>query len=80
MNDGGVVDGRTSCPSSNPDPCICGRPDASSISAGQCAQEKRCRAAGGIWEPYIVFLPDGGEYGPRCQTADGSVFDAAAAP
>jgi hypothetical protein len=71
---------KSSCPTSNPDPCLSGRPDAGSISASQCAQEKRCRAAGGIWEPYIVFPSDGGEYGPRCQTVDGSLFDAAGGP
>lgn len=75
IDDGGVTDGKSSCQASNPDPCLCGRPDASSVLASQCAQEERCRAAGGVWEPYIVFLPDGGEYGPRCQTQDGGVFD-----
>ncbi len=64
------------CPSQNPDPCICGRPDANSISAAECVREKACRAAGGVWEPYYVELAEGGSYGPRCQTADGSVFDA----
>jgi hypothetical protein len=65
-----------SCLSSNPDPCACGRPDANALSATECAQETRCRAAGGSWEPYFVFLPDGGEHGPRCQTASGAPFDA----
>jgi hypothetical protein len=64
------------CQSQNPDPCICGRPDANSISAAECVREKACRAAGGVWEPYFVELAEGGSYGPRCQTADGSVFDA----
>ncbi|HEX3903759.1 MAG TPA: hypothetical protein VH853_13040 [Polyangia bacterium] len=64
------------CPSQNPDPCICGRPDANSISAAACVREKACRAAGGVWEPYLVFLPEGGSYGPRCQSVDGSVLDA----
>src|SRR5450631_440779 len=76
ITDGGAVDGQNACSASNPDPCLCGRPDANPISARECAQEMKCRAAGGVWEPYIVFLPDGGEYGPRCQTRDGSVFDA----
>ena len=71
IDDGGdVVDGQNACSSSNPDPCVCGRPDANPLSARECAQEMKCRAAGGVWEPYVVFLPDGGEYGPRCQTAD----------
>lgn len=75
--DGSVIDsGAQSCLSSNPDPCACGRPDANTLSATECAEETRCRAAGGIWEPYFVFLPDGGEHGPRCQTASGAVFDA----
>ena len=76
--DGGA-DARTDgggCPSQNPDPCICGRPDANSISAAECVREKACRAAGGVWEPYLVFLPEGGSYGPRCQSVDGSAFDA----
>lgn len=62
--------------STNPDPCICGRPDANPLSASECAQEKACRAAGGVWEPYIIFPADGGSYGPRCQTLDGGPFDA----
>ena len=75
--DGSVVDSAVqSCLSSNPDPCACGRPDANSLSATECAEETRCRAAGGIWEPYFVFLPDGGEHGPQCQTASGAPFDA----
>jgi hypothetical protein len=61
--------------STNPDPCLCGRPDANPISASECAREKACQAAGGVWEPYIVFF-DGGSYGPRCQTRDGGPFDA----
>jgi hypothetical protein len=65
-----------SCLSSNPDPCACGRPDANALSATECAEETRCRAVGGIWEPYFVFLPDGGEHGPQCQTASGAPFDA----
>jgi hypothetical protein len=65
-----------SCLSSNPDPCACGRPDANPLSATECAEETRCRAAGGIWAPYFVFLPDGGEHGPQCQTASGAPFDA----
>jgi hypothetical protein len=60
----------------NPDPCLCGRPDANSLSASECAQEKACRAAGGVWEPYVVFLPEGGSYGPRCQSPDGAVLAA----
>src|SRR6185312_2797598 len=62
--------------STNPDPCLCGRPDANSLSASECAREKACRAAGGVWEPYIIFPADGGSYGPRCQTLDGGPFDA----
>ena len=76
--DGGA-DARTDgggCQSQNPDPCICGRPDANSIYATNCAREKACRAAGGIWEPYVVYLPEGGSYGPRCQSVDGAAFDA----
>jgi hypothetical protein len=75
--DGSVVDSAVqNCLGSNPDPCACGRPDANSLSATECAEETRCRAAGGIWEPYFVFLPDGGEHGPQCQTASGAPFDA----
>jgi hypothetical protein len=77
LRDGGAdtrADGGN-CPSQNPDPCICGRPDANPISASECARERACRAAGGVWEPYIVYLPEGGVYGPRCQSVDGAAFD-----
>jgi hypothetical protein len=73
---GSVVDGEAACQSVNPDPCACGRPDANQLSAAECIEEQTCRAAGGIWEPYVVQLSEGGQYGPRCQTADGAVFDA----
>jgi hypothetical protein len=78
QHDGGAdahADG-ASCPSQNPDPCLCGRPDANAISASECARERACRAAGGVWEPYVVYLPEGGVYGPRCQSVDGAAFDA----
>jgi hypothetical protein len=72
--DGGAHDG--GCPSQNPDPCICGRPDGNALYATECRREKACRDGGGVWEPYVVELPEGGSYGPRCQSADGSVLDA----
>ncbi|HLK88574.1 MAG TPA: hypothetical protein VKZ18_01695, partial [Polyangia bacterium] len=74
LHDGGA--GAGGCPSQNPDPCICGRPDANALSASECAREKACRAAGGVWEPYVVFPAEGGSYGPRCQSPDGAAFDA----
>jgi hypothetical protein len=58
----------------NPDPCVCGRPDANSLYASECAHEKACRAAGGTWEPYYIFF-EGGSTPPHCQSADGSVLD-----
>jgi hypothetical protein len=70
---GGARDG--GCPSQNPDPCICGRPDANSLSAAECVREKSCRDAGGVWEPYLVELPEGGSYGPRCESRDGAPRD-----
>src|SRR6185437_5426805 len=74
--DGGTTDTGgphdAGCATNNPDPCICGRPDANAISASECGREKSCRDAGGVWEPYVVFLPEGGTYGPRCQSRDGA--------
>ncbi len=37
------------CGNASPDPCICGRPDASSAAAEACSELTACQAAGGIW-------------------------------
>lgn len=60
---GGSPDVR--CGSSNPDPCICGRPDADVHEAALCDQEKACQAAGGSWT-----------YGGGCVTEGGAPMDA----
>lgn len=39
------------CGNASPDPCICGRPDASSSAAEACAAVTACREAGGTWSP-----------------------------
>jgi hypothetical protein len=58
--------GQIGCGNANYDPCICGRPEASAVSAMLCEQEKLCQARGGIYVgpsanlPSPCELPDGG--------------------
>jgi hypothetical protein len=35
------------CGNANPDPCICGRPEASAAAADLCARSMACKAVGG---------------------------------
>ncbi|HVT06117.1 MAG TPA: hypothetical protein VHO67_01600 [Polyangia bacterium] len=37
------------CGNANPDPCICGRPDASATDAALCAKKTMCVSSGGEW-------------------------------
>ena len=37
------------CGNANPDPCICGRPDASASNAALCDQKMTCQKIGGVW-------------------------------
>ena len=38
------------CGNANPDPCICGRPDADPTAARECDEEIACDSAGGVWD------------------------------
>ena len=62
------------CGNANPDPCICGRPDASEVSAMQCDQKIACEADGGMWNPYMNSV-DGAVTPPHCEpiVPDGGV-------
>ena len=60
------------CGNANPDPCICGRPDASEVSAMQCDQKMACEADGGKWDPYMTQV-DGALLSPHCIPPDGGV-------
>ena len=60
------------CGNANPDPCICGRPDASADSATQCDQKIVCEADGGKWDPYMTVI-DGVLISPHCNPPDGGV-------
>lgn len=71
--DGGTVDATEAAPSipcgnANPDPCICGRPDASASAAALCAEEMTCQASGGLFDPDTCGNcgADGGETLPHC--------------
>ena len=46
-----VAAGRPShpCGNPNPDPCVCGRPDASASNAALCDQKMTCQRIGGVW-------------------------------
>jgi len=60
------------CGNANPDPCICGRPDANADAAAACQESIDCRAAGGSWIAYFVQDADGGTIPPHCETDGGS--------
>lgn len=59
------------CGNANPDPCICGRPDASSQSAADCQAEMACQAAGGVYIPYTLS-DSTGLHPPHCERDGGS--------
>ena len=63
----------TPCGNANPDPCICGRPDASAVSAMLCDQRIACEAEGGKWDFYMTTLADGTSTPPHCNPPDGGV-------
>jgi|KBSMisStaDraftv2_1062788.scaffolds.fasta_scaffold1321580_2 hypothetical protein len=54
------------CGNANPDPCICGRPEASAQAAAQCQGEMDCEADGGVWNPFTMSDGDGGAVPPHC--------------
>ena len=61
------------CGNANPDPCICGRPEASAAAAGECEGEVACQAQGRVWQAYSITQPDGAIVSPYCLPADGAV-------
>jgi hypothetical protein len=56
------------CGNANPDPCICGRPEADPAQAALCNQQKACEAMGGVFYPStcIHCAADGGTIDPHC--------------
>ena len=60
------------CGNANPDPCICGRPDANATAATQCDQKLSCEADGGTWIPWYSSV-DGAQVDPHCDAQDGGV-------
>jgi hypothetical protein len=56
------------CGNANPDPCICGRPEASAAAADLCVKWKACQAAGG------ELLSTGTTASPVCER-DGGVVE-----
>jgi hypothetical protein len=63
------------CGNANPDPCICGRPEASSEAAAECQGEIACMARGGVWFPF-TNVDATGTHPPYCQIDGGSDGDA----
>jgi hypothetical protein len=61
------------CGNANPDPCICGRPEASAAAAMECAGEIACQAQGRVWQQVTYTLPDGAFVPPFCLPPDGAV-------
>jgi hypothetical protein len=54
------------CGNASPDPCICGRPEASADAAAECQAEIACQAEGGSWQAYRTVTPDGAVVSPHC--------------
>jgi hypothetical protein len=61
------------CGNADPDPCICGRPEASAAAAVDCAGEIACQAQGRVWYQVSYTLPDGAVVRPSCLPADGGI-------
>jgi hypothetical protein len=59
------------CGNANPDPCICGRPEASAVSAASCQAQMDCVASGGSYVPYTV-TDSTGTHPPHCEMDGGS--------
>ncbi len=72
----GVVGG-TPCGNANPDPCVCGRPQASAASAAACSQKQACEAQGGSFDSPLP-VNDGGQPGWACLMESGASDDASA--
>jgi hypothetical protein len=54
------------CGNASPDPCICGRPEASADAAAACQAEIACQAEGGSWQAFQTAAPDGAIVSPHC--------------
>ncbi|MFL5305336.1 MAG: hypothetical protein ACJ8F1_08985 [Polyangia bacterium] len=63
------------CGNANPDPCICGRPDASAGSAALCEQKMTCEAGGGVWTYFSNKCTTNVDAGADAQRADGDARD-----
>ena len=61
------------CGNADPDPCICGRPEASATAAMECEGEIACQAQGGAWQAYNTQEPDGAIVSPHCIFPDAAV-------
>ena len=59
------------CGNASSDPCICGRPDASSAAAEACSELTACEAAGGVWRGGLGAWGTGGQ----CKSDDGGVLE-----
>ncbi len=66
------------CGNANPDPCICGRPEADPQAKILCDQKMACETEGGMWGPFSEpVVIDAGAGGPYCHfPEDGGVSDA----
>jgi hypothetical protein len=74
--DGSFIGG--GCGNANPDPCICGRPDASVDAAAACDAELACQAAGGTFKPFSTYDSATGTTTPaHCELDGGEPHDAA---
>jgi hypothetical protein len=69
-NDAGPFPGG-GCGNANPDPCICGRPEASAVSAASCEAQIQCVANGGVYNPY-TFTDSTGTHPPHCEMDGGT--------
>jgi hypothetical protein len=71
--DGAAGSNAIPCGNANPDPCICGRPDADSEAAAGCQAEMACIASGGFYETFWM-----GTQPPHCEM-DGGIDGASSA-
>jgi hypothetical protein len=80
MGQAGQTGSNFQCGNANPDPCICGRPDASQGARAQCDGEIACQAGGGVWNPTYMLDSTGTTVPPHCEVDGGAAPDAAPTP
>jgi hypothetical protein len=71
VGDSGLPPG-VPCGNASPDPCICGRPEASAAAYAECQADRACVAAGGVWRAGTYSDQSGVTRASYCETDGGT--------